>query len=1133
MAKSPEVQFLEEHLKRPLFNIDDYGFILGFDDVDVDEWDPTGPPEESNERLMAPEYRKCYRLDAEGRIVALNLRSCRISDGSFLKELSALQSLDLSYNSISDGSFLKGLSALQSLNLESNGIRDGSFLKELSALQSLNLRNIRISDWSFLKELSALQSLNLRNIRISDWSFLKDLSALQSLNLESNGISDWSFLKELSALQSLNLESNGIRDGSFLKELSALQSLNLRNIRISDWSFLKELSALQSLNLESNGISDGSFLKELSALQSLNLESNGISDGSFLKELSALQSLNLRNIRISDWSFLKELSALQSLNLSYNRISDGSFLKELSALQSLNLSYNRISDGSFLKELSALQSLNLSYNRISDGSFLKELSALQSLNLRNNRISDWSFLKELSALQSLNLRNNRISDWSFLKELSALQSLNLESNSIRDLGPLLDLKWLRTLGLRRNEIQQLPAAILELGMELEGGENAWLPGSVNWAGNPIESPPRETLERGHAEVVEWFAAQAESVAEDDEALLGEMKITLVGDGGAGKTTLRKRLRGDEVPPEEPVTKGIEIHDWKRKIGNQEILAHIWDFGGQEIMHATHQFFFSRRCVYVLMLDARKDRQQDEEYWLQLIKSFGGGAPVVVALNHIDANRGYDVNQAQLREKFPFIIGFQKTALKGKREGLPEVRKLIDKAIREVEFLETRWPGPFFRVKQELERLDEEGTEFLDYKDYVGICEKFKVTKPERQQLLVGFLHDLGIVLHFHEDVELLDTQVISPEWATHGVYRIVNADELTGTNGVLQTSELAAILEPRNDGDPVYPREKHRFVVGLMKKFQLCYPVARTSEGEDVLVPDRLPVNEPKEAAEIAKAGELRFRFRYEFLPRSILPRFLVATHRDIKENLVWRTGAVLEDEPCECVALVRADLERRTIDVTVNGTQRREFFAVIWREFRRIHETFRSLPVKEEILYFVGGEDVEIDYEFLQTHVKRGWETFRTPSGAELPVDELLNGVTPPEEARDRPPMIWDVFLSHNSKDKSVVRDVAARLKKDGVSVWFDEERILCGDSIPQKVWNGLENSQRIVMFLSKDGIESNWVKRETDSFIFEDPNGANRSVLPVRLDDSQIPKHLKPIKFVEWSKKDAYEQLLAAIRG
>jgi hypothetical protein len=46
-----------------------------------------------------------------------------------------------------------------------------------------------------------------------------------------------------------------------------------------------------------------------------------------------------------------------------------------------------------------------------------------------------------------------------------------------------------------------------------------------------------------------------------------------------------------------------------------------------------------------------------------------------------------------------------------------------------------------------------------------------------------------------------------------------------------------------------------------------------------------------------------------------------------------------------------------------------------------------------------------------------------------------------------------YNVFLSHSSKDKTVVRELAARLQRDGARVWLDEEQIKPGDSIPAKI--------------------------------------------------------------------------------
>jgi hypothetical protein len=55
-----------------------------------------------------------------------------------------------------------------------------------------------------------------------------------------------------------------------------------------------------------------------------------------------------------------------------------------------------------------------------------------------------------------------------------------------------------------------------------------------------------------------------------------------------------------------------------------------------------------------------------------------------------------------------------------------------------------------------------------------------------------------------------------------------------------------------------------------------------------------------------------------------------------------------------------------------------------------------------------------------------------------------------------------FDVFLSHSSKDKDVVRDIANRLKSDGVRVWFDEDQIKPGDSTRAKIEEGLEHESK-----------------------------------------------------------------------
>ena len=104
-----------------------------------------------------------------------------------------------------------------------------------------------------------------------------------------------------------------------------------------------------------------------------------------------------------------------------------------------------------------------------------------------------------------------------------------------------------------------------------------------------------------------------------------------------------------------------------------------------------------------------------------------------------------------------------------------------------------------------------------------------------------------------------------------------------------------------------------------------------------------------------------------------------------------------------------------------------------------------------------------------------------------------------------------FDVFLSHSAKDKAVVRDVAARLQRDGVRVWLDEEQIKPGDSIPAKIEAGLELSRVLVLCMSANAFGSDWAQLEAGTFRFRDPLNRERRFIPLRLDDAPL-KHSSP---------------------
>jgi small GTP-binding protein len=128
-----------------------------------------------------------------------------------------------------------------------------------------------------------------------------------------------------------------------------------------------------------------------------------------------------------------------------------------------------------------------------------------------------------------------------------------------------------------------------------------------------------------------------------------------------------------------------------------------------------------------------------------------------------------------------------------------------------------------------------------------------------------------------------------------------------------------------------------------------------------------------------------------------------------------------------------------------------------------------------------------------------------------------------------------YDVFLSHSSKDKTVVRAVAERLKTDGLEVWFDEWSIKVGDNIPHKIEEGLEHSRVLVLCMSANAFGSDWAQLEAGTFRFRDPLNKERRFIPLRLDDAPIKGSLNQFLYIDWLPDDrdqAFAKLLEACR-
>lgn len=128
-----------------------------------------------------------------------------------------------------------------------------------------------------------------------------------------------------------------------------------------------------------------------------------------------------------------------------------------------------------------------------------------------------------------------------------------------------------------------------------------------------------------------------------------------------------------------------------------------------------------------------------------------------------------------------------------------------------------------------------------------------------------------------------------------------------------------------------------------------------------------------------------------------------------------------------------------------------------------------------------------------------------------------------------------YDVFLSHNSKDKQRVRELAEDLRAAGLRVWFDEWVLKPGDDIYLAIERGLEGTRTQVLCLSPAALGSDWVALERSTVLFRDPTNAGRRFIPLLLDDCDLPDALRRYKYVDYRRNTgvALAELLATCQS
>lgn len=370
--------------------------------------------------------------------------------------------------------------------------------------------------------------------------------------------------------------------------------------------------------------------------------------------------------------------------------------------------------------------LNLSNNRLTSiPENVSRLNRLRQRDLSGNQLTRLpNTIADLSNIALLDLSRNTLRTLpSSLSQLSQLQVLDLSKNQLVEIPTdLSELKDLRQLFLHDNWIPELPKEMLGESRE----ESLLKVSQVNYVA------PKDVL-------AYYLRARRDGRA------LNEAKLVLVGRGGVGKTSIVEQLIYNKFSAGAASTDGIEISQWTLRLRKDEaVRLNIWDFGGQEIMHATHQFFLTQRTVYLVVLSGREGSpDSDAEYWLKLIESFAADSPVIVVMNKMK-EYPFDVNRNGLRRKYLAIREFVRTDCQA-YSGLAELRKAIEGETDRLEHLRDPFPASWFAIKNQLSGMEEN---YLSFDEYRSLCATLGETEKNAQEALAHALHNLGVVLNY-------------------------------------------------------------------------------------------------------------------------------------------------------------------------------------------------------------------------------------------------------------------------------------------------------------------------------------------------------------------------------------------------
>ncbi|MCG2785759.1 MAG: leucine-rich repeat domain-containing protein [Anaerolineae bacterium] len=622
-----------------------------------------------------------------------------------------------------------------------------------------------------------------------------------------------------------------------------------------------------------------------------------------------------------------KLKRLTSLNLSYNQLTAlPDSIGQLTQLQTLYLSNNQLTAlPDSIGQLTQLQTLYLSNNQLTTlPDSLGQLTQLQTLDISINQLTALpEAVGNLRNLTGLHLYSNRLVIFpEVIGNLTNLTILRLGGTQLTTVSKVIGkLSNLTELHLHNNELTTLPEVIGKLsnltGFLLAHNQLTNLSSSFaqlehlesfNLDENPLNPALQSAYDACKPPNYEPLKAYLRSL-ENAEPLY-EAKLVLVGEGNVGKTTLLKALKskkGEGAPKkDERTTHGVEIDIHGLKLPHPEkdgveIQLNAWDFGGQDVYRVTHQFFFSRRSLYLLVWEPRRGVQAGQvEDWLNMIRlRVGDEARVLIVSTHCKTGeRIARIDKPVLQQQYgEMIVGFYEVDSlvpdehTGEMVGIAALKKVIAEESAKLEQMGMLFNNNWKAARDELLTLSEPR---ISYAAFGEVCDRHSLSQIDTSTL-AHLMHDLGYIVHYSDDERLRDDVVLQPQWLTKAIGFVLEDRTTQECEGILPDGRLSQVWHDHPfEKEPRYDPTLYPFFLRLMEKYDVSY---RLPDGKASLVAQHVPQVRPElpwlpEQDPPEALRRIAMICAMEEDPPGLVPWMIVRTH-DYSTELTNATGSI------------------------------------------------------------------------------------------------------------------------------------------------------------------------------------------------------------------------------------------------